>query len=239
MSTDTTADQITAEDARGAADDAAPTQGDLKALVKVLEPVLVDVAVPLGTYFVLHAGFGVGLVPSLIASSVVPTIRTVDGLFRRQDLNALATLMLVVNIAGIALSFVTGNPRMMIAKDSVISSVIAIAMLASVAARRPLMSNALKPMLTKGDTAKVSAWDRLSATSAKFQRHERVFTTVWGLALLADCVARFVGAFALPVTTMVWLGTVFLLAAIALACVVGNVATGPMEKMITEESGAA
>src|ERR1700730_18441590 len=105
MSTDTTADQITAEDARGAADDAAPTQGDLKALVKVLEPVLVDVAVPLGTYFVLHAGFGVGLVPSLIASSVVPTIRTVAGLFRRQDLNALATLMLVVNIAGIALSF--------------------------------------------------------------------------------------------------------------------------------------
>jgi hypothetical protein len=45
------------------------------------------------------------------------------------------------------------------------------------------------------------------------------------------------GPVALPVTTMVWLGTVMLLGAIGLAIIVGGLAVGPMEKMIEAETG--
>ena len=51
-------------------------------------------------------------------------------------MNPLATLMLAVNVAGIAVSFWTGDPRLMIAKDAVISSVIwGLVLLADCAAR--------------------------------------------------------------------------------------------------------
>jgi len=194
---------------------------------------------PLGTYYLLHNGFGVGLVASLALSSVVPGVRTVLSLFRDRNLNALATLMLVVNLLGIALSFATGDPRLMIAKDSVISSVIAVSILLSVAGRRPMMSAGLKPMITKGDPAKAAAWDRLTAGSAPFRRAESLFSLIWGAALLADCAARFVGAFTLPVATMIWLSTVILVAAIGAGIAFGSLASNPIEKMVAAEARAA
>jgi hypothetical protein len=60
----------------------------------------------------------------------------------------------------------------MIAKDSIVGSVIAFAILGSVALRRPLMSAGLKPFMTRGDTERIVAWDRLATTSARFRRLE-------------------------------------------------------------------
>ena len=79
---------------------------------------------------------------SLALSSVGPGGPVGGGLAGERKLNVLAMLMLAVNLAGIAVSFLTGDPRAMIAKDSLISSVIAFAILGSVIARRPLMSAA-------------------------------------------------------------------------------------------------
>ncbi len=165
-------------------------------------------------------------------------MRAIAGLAARRELNLLAVLKLVVNLAGIAISFPTGDPRAMIAKDSVISSVIAFGILTSVALRRPLMSAGLKPFITKGNAERMAAWDRLSTASARFRRLELLFSTIWGLALLAECATRLVGAYTLPVTTMVWLGTVLTLGAIGLAMVVGGAAAGPMEKMVDAETAA-
>jgi hypothetical protein len=109
-------------------------------------------------------------------------------------------------------------------------------MLGSVAVGRPLMTPGLRLFVTKGTAHREAAWDRLQAASAKFRRLERVYTVIWGLALPAECTARCVGAYALPVTTMVWLGGVMTMGAIALAVGVGGVAAGPMLQMIERET---
>ena len=205
-------------------------------LAPALRPLLIDVGIPVGSYYLLHNALGVSLWLSLALSSIGPAVRAIVGLAARQELNLLALLMLAVNLAGIAVSLLTGDPRAMIAKDSVISSVIAFGILISAALRHPLMSAGLKPFITKGKTERMAAWDRLSTASARFRRLEIIFSTIWGLALLAECAARLVGAYTLPVTTMVWLGTVFTLGAIGLAMVVGGAAAGPMEKMVDAEA---
>ena len=147
--------------------------------------------------------------------------------------------MLAVNLAGIAVSFLTGDPRAMIAKDSVVSSVIAFAILGSVMLRRPVMSACLKPYMTRGKAERIVAWDRLSMASARFRRLELAFSTIWGLALLGECAGRLVGAYTLPVTTMVWLGTVMALGSIGVAIVAGGAAAGPIQKMIDAEAAAS
>lgn len=216
---------------------AAPTT-DLRTLASSASSLIIDVAIPLGSYYALRNVFGCSLITSLGFSSVVPGLRAVYSMVRHHDFNALATLMLVVNVLGIVLSLTTGNPRVMLAKDSVVSSVIGIAILISVAAKRPMMSAALKPMMTKGDPAKTRAWDHLTEHDARFRAYESRFSLIWGSALLADCCARFIGAFTLPVATMVWLGTVILLSAIGFAIVVCGAASRPMEKMIEDEAAA-
>jgi hypothetical protein len=208
-------------------------------LASSLRPLAIDVAIPLSTYYLLRDGAGLSLWLSLALSSVIPAVRTLASVVVQRDLNLLALLILVTNLAGIGVSFATGDPRLMIAKDSVISSVIGLAILGSVVVRRPLMSAGLKPWLTRGAADRAAAWDRLAAGSARFRRLELLFSTIWGLALLADCVARLIGAFTLPVPTMVWLGTVLTLGAIGVACVVGGIAAGPMDHLIDAEIRAA
>ncbi|MFJ3308968.1 VC0807 family protein [Streptomyces sp. NPDC086549] len=207
-------------------------------------PLIVDVAVPLGSYYLFKDGFGTSTFAALAWSSVVPAVRTVWGVVKERKTNGLAGLILFVNVVSLLLSFVSGDPRLMLAKDSGISSTIAIGILVSVALGKPMMTAGMKPFLVKGDAAKEAAWERLvsgrAAASAAFLRKERVFSIVWGLVLLAECVARVVGAYTVPVDTMVWLGTVIMVGAMAIAFVVsGGLAVEPMERMLTAEVEAA
>ncbi|MFG2864444.1 VC0807 family protein [Streptomyces sioyaensis] len=205
-------------------------------LAQSLMPLVVDAGIPLAMYYVLSDGFGLSEVAALGWSSVVPALRTVWSLVRRSGVNGLALLMLVVNAVGLATSTMTGDPRLMLAKDSVTSSVIGISMIVSVFLGKPLMTAGLKPFVTKGGSAGEAAWDRLIAGSAPFRRAERRFSLIWGTVLLSECVVKAIGAYTIPVHTMVWLGTVLTVVAILLAMVLGGGSCAdPMEKMVKAE----
>lgn len=203
---------------------------------KNLAPLLLDVAVPIGSYYLLKSGFGMGTVAALGWSSVLPALRTVWGIAVERKVNAFAALILFVNVVGLSLSLVAGDPRLMLAKDSGVSSAIGIGVLVSVAMGRPMMTAGMKPWLVKGDPEREAAFERLLTGSAAFRRAERRFSVVWGVALLGECVARVVGAYTLPVDTMVWLGTVVMIGTIGVTAVVsGGLAAGPMADMIAGE----
>ncbi|MFH9676428.1 VC0807 family protein [Streptomyces sp. NPDC017405] len=207
------------------------------------KPLLIDVALPLGSYYLFKSAFGMGTVAALGWSSVVPAARTLWGLVRERRTNALAALILVVNVVSLTLSFVSGDPRLMLAKDGAVSSTVALGILVSVRLGRPMMTAGMKPFLVKGDADKEAAWQRLvtgsAAGSAAFRAKERLFSVVWGLVLLAECAARVVGAYTLPVDTMVWLGSVMLVGAMVTGFVVGGgLAVEPMERMLKAEAEA-
>ncbi|WP_262063533.1 VC0807 family protein [Streptomyces sp. STR69] len=203
---------------------------------KNLAPLLLDVAVPIGSYYLLKSGFGMGTVAALGWSSVVPAVRTVWGVVVERTVNAFAALILFVNVVGLSLSLVAGDPRLMLAKDSGVSSAIGIGVLVSVVMGRPMMTAGMKPWLVKGDPEREAAFERLLRGSAAFRRAERLFSLVWGVALLGECVARVVGAYTLPVDTMVWLGTVVMVGTMGVTAVVsGGLAAGPMAEMISDE----
>jgi len=208
-------------------------------LKQTLVPLALDIAVPLGTYYLLHTGFGVGTAAALGLSSVVPATRSIFAAVAKREANALALLMLTVNLVAIALTFVSGDARLMLAKDSAVSSTIALGILWSVRSGKPMMSAGLKPFVTKGDARRTAAWDALRAESDTFRSKENIYSLIWGGWLLAECAARLAGAFLLPVSTMAWLGTAVLIVAIAGACVTGGAAVEPLEKLIAERVEAA
>ncbi|MFI6344813.1 VC0807 family protein [Streptomyces sp. NPDC050560] len=204
-----------------------------------LKPLLLDVAVPLGAYYLLHGALGVGTVAALALSSIVPAFRSVLSIVKRRTVNGLAGLILAVNMVSLALSTVTGDPRLMLAKDSGVSGIIALGILLSVVRGRPLMTAGVRPWVVKGDVRKAAAWERLAPT-AGFRRAERIFSLVWGFALLGECVVRVIGAYSVPVDTMVWLGNVILAVAMTVAFVIsGRFGAAPMETMVQEAVDAA
>ncbi|MEU6356799.1 VC0807 family protein [Streptomyces sp. NPDC047072] len=205
-----------------------------------LVPLLLDVAVPIGSYYLLKDGLGMSTLAALGWSSVGPALRTVWGVVRERALNGLAVLILFVNVVGLLLSLVAGDPRLMLAKESGVSSVVGIGILVSVVMGRPMMTAGMKPWLVKGIAEREAAWARLAEGSVEFRRAERVFSVVWGVVLLGECVVRVVGAYTLPVDTMVWLGTVIMVVSMSLAFLVsGALAAGPMARMLLAEAAAA
>ncbi|MFD9316910.1 VC0807 family protein [Streptomyces sp. NPDC060053] len=206
-------------------------------------PLIVDVAVPLGSYYLFKGAFGMSTFAALAWSSLIPAGRTMWSAVSRRTVNGLAGLILVVNIVGLVLSLVSGDPRLMLAKDSGVSSTIGIGILVSVVLGRPMMTAAVKPFLVKGDAVREAAWARLesgaSVASADFRKRERAFSIVWGVVLLVECVVRVVGAYTVPVDTMVWLGSVVMVVAMGIGFVVGGaLGAGPMAAMVASETSA-
>ncbi|WP_236790576.1 VC0807 family protein [Amycolatopsis sp. GM8] len=202
----------------------APKTTGRNPLRQAMLPLLVDVALPVGSYYVLSKGLGLSELMSLALSSVIPAVRTVWGIVAQRRINPLALLILTANVAGLLLSLVSGDPRLMLAKESGVSSVIGLAILVSAFAGRPIMSTVLRPIFARGDAARFALWDRLSATSVEFRHAERNYSIVWGCVLLLECAARLIGVYTLSVDTMVWLGPVILIAAILLAFRIGAAA---------------
>ncbi|MFC9099268.1 VC0807 family protein [Streptomyces sp. NPDC057072] len=199
-------------------------------------PLIMDVVVPIGSYYLFKDAFGMSTLMALGLSSVVPAVRTVWGVVEVRTINAFAALILFVNVVGLLLSFVAGDPRLMLAKDSGVSSAIGIGILVSVAMGKPMMTAGMKPWLVKGAADREAAWSRLQSASPAFRRAERVFSVVWGVVLLVECVVRVVGAYTLPVDTMVWLGSVVLAVAMVIGFMVsGALAAGPMAHMLIAE----
>ncbi len=89
-------------------------------------PLIMDVAVPIGSYYLFKDAFGMSTLMALGLSSVVPAVRTVWGVVEEHTINAFAALILFVNVVGLLLSVVAGDPRLMLAKDGGVSSAIGI-----------------------------------------------------------------------------------------------------------------
>ena len=201
-----------------------------------LKPLVLDAAVPTASYYLFSKGFGLGTMAALAWSSVVPAGRTLWSVVKERRVNGLAALILTANVVGVLLSLVAGDPRLMLAKDSGITATIGIAVLVSVFMGRPLMTVALKPWVTKGNPARGAVWERLMVERGRFARMERLFSVMWGLALFGEAVLRVVGAYTLPVDTMVWLGGVIAAVTItATVLVSGRLVVDPMEKWVSKE----
>ena len=67
-------------------------------------------------------------------------------------------------------------------------------------------------------------------------RLERIFSAIWGLTLLAECVTRVICAFTLPVATMVWLSTVMTVSAIGLGVIIGAPCAHAVDTMVKREA---
>ena len=121
------------------------TQSQSKSKKKNFAPLIMDVAVPIGAYYLFKDALGTSTLMALGLSSVVPAVRTILGVVKERQVNALAGLILFVNVVSLLLSFVSGDPRLMLAKDSGVSSAIGIGILVSVALGKPMMTTGMKP----------------------------------------------------------------------------------------------
>lgn len=200
----------------------------------LLKTLAIDIAVPIGTYYALHS-LGASDFAALAASGVFPLARTLYQFAKDRTLNSLALVVLVTNVVGMLLTFVTGDARMMIAKDSLGSGITGLVILASTLTASPIMTKTMRPFLTRGSAAREAAWERLSH-NRQFNAILRRCSVIWGIGFALESSARIAGAFTLPVSTMVWLSTVLFAGSFAVIMVVSGKVAEKAGKMIAAEA---
>jgi intracellular septation protein A len=170
---------------------------------KALLPWLMDVLVPLGVYFALRRA-GAGNVLALTAGAFVPALRVLISVVSERRVERSAALVLVMFVLSIALAFVTGNARFVLARDSVFTMLVGVYLLGSLLVGRPFIYYTMRRFVVAGSEEEAKKrWERAWRNSKEFRHTLRVLTLAWGVGFVAEALVRLVLIYELPVSTMV------------------------------------
>ena len=174
-----------------------------------LTPVLLDVAGPLAVFGGLRL-LGVATVPALLAAGSVSVLTLVVTVVRERRVSANTLLVALLVAAGLVVTLMTHDPRILVVKASVVFVVIGATMLGSCLVGRPLFHGYLEPLAAaRGGAAHfTAAWE----DDARFRFLLRRMTAVWGVSWIVESLARVVIVYAFPLERV---GTALAVATVA------------------------
>jgi hypothetical protein len=168
---------------------------------------LLDVVLPLATYYVL-TGLGTGTVAALLLSGLWPLASIALTVARTRRLDGFGLFILVSIGIGALTSALFDDARFVLLKDSAITGGIGVFFLVSlVVMPRPIMFYFGRRFGTDGSPAGLSRWDGYWANPV-FRRGQRTMTVIWGLGFLAEAVVRIALGLTLPLDVMVGISAV-------------------------------
>jgi hypothetical protein len=173
---------------------------------------LIDVGLPIITYYVLRAA-GVSEWVALLAATGVAAARIVWGIVTRRELNQFASVMLLVYGLGLALALLTGDERILLLKGSLITGAIgAVFLITGIIGERPL-TLAASQSFQPGRAAEIAEEFR---TEPVARRAHRLISGVWGVGLLAEAILRIPVVYLLPIDVGYLISELMLVVAFAL-----------------------
>lgn len=186
-----------------------PEKSSASPLIALL---LWDAGLPLVAYYGLRLA-GHSEQVALLAGAGLAALRIVWVAVRHRSFDGFAALLAMVLAVGLVLSFVTGDPKFILVKESFGTAAAALVLLASCASKMPLVLVAVRAGSSKAKRAEI---DQLRAEVPQFHRAFVLMSAVWGVGLLLEAVLRVPLVYLLPVDVMTGLSVVLLLAAISL-----------------------
>src|SRR6202000_605898 len=183
-----------------------------------LLPLLLDVGVPLASYYLMRH-FGVSMVTALAVSGLVPAVRVVWSVIRERSADGLALGVLTLTVVSIPVAFITGSPKLLLAKDSLGTGALGVWLIISVLLAKPAMAHGIRAFLARTEGS-AAAWEQLSVESGAFRRCLSAATLVWAVGFIVECVARITVVVALPVGTAVGAGITTGPAVVITSCIV-------------------
>jgi hypothetical protein len=158
---------------------------------------LPNVILPFLIYQVLTSR-GVPTINALMATAVVPLATVLYEWLRDRRINALGIMTLGFVVVGLVTSLISGDPLFYLVKESFLTGVWGLIMLASLLAKRPLTFYFGRQFMSGGDPARASWYDRLWERP-QFRTLQRWIAVLWGVGLVAEALLRIVLVYLLPI----------------------------------------
>jgi len=188
---------------------AAPTLGS----ILPWRTLVLNIVAPLVTYQ-LATSHGATETQALLLAAVFPLASIAFGAVRTRALDPIGAISLVaIVLSGVATLFFS-DPRILLAKDSLVTATIGLAFLASLLAPRPLIF-ILGRRFAATDPARSQRFDDLWQ-SPRARASLRLTTLVWGAGLLAEALIRAACALLLPAQVVLAISPLLSIGTIAL-----------------------
>ncbi|MFE9825151.1 VC0807 family protein [Streptomyces sp. NPDC005791] len=152
---------------------------------------LVDLVVPLASYYVLRA-LGASVWTALLAGAALPMLRLGAGLVFRRRIPGASIFALGLTTVGTAIGLMTADSRLLMARESYLTGFVGVRVLLRA---RPLVFTETVGFMPP---AAAEDWHRSWETSETFRRAMRGMTWGFGLAFLIGAAARVVMSYTLP-----------------------------------------
>jgi hypothetical protein len=165
-----------------------------------------DVVPSVATYYGLRI-LGADPYLALLGATAVAALRLLYVLWTDHTFDRFAAFMVVIFAIGLALSFVTGDPRFLLMKDSVTTAVSGLIFGVSWLLGRPLMLTAVQRFGARSDAEarEMEDWWR---TDVVFRHMIAVMSGAWCLGLIGEAAVRVPLIYLLPIDVMAGLSTV-------------------------------
>jgi uncharacterized membrane protein len=150
---------------------------------------ILDIAGPLIAYDVLRS-HDVSQVLALILAGVLPAIGVLVDIVRSRTLDVIGCFVLGGLLLGAFLGLVTHSPRAVLLEGSIVTGAFALAALASLAARRPLMFYFAQATMGGQHSTAGQELDRRHKSVDSVRRYFRIVTLVWGVAFAIEAAVK-------------------------------------------------
>ena len=167
-----------------------PQPSTRRELVRTL---VINAAAPYAVYMLCKPHFG-GLV-ALALSAVPPAVESLWSVVRRRRLDVVGALVLGGIAASLILIALGGSERILLLRESLITSLVGVALAGSVAARRPILFYLARQMQAAGDPAEAARMDARWDAEPAFRRSMRLLSLVWGVGLVIEMTVRTIMVF--------------------------------------------
>jgi hypothetical protein len=164
-----------------------------------------DIGATLGVYYGLRLA-GVSERTALLVATVLAATRLVWVVVRRRQITWFAALMLTVFGLGLLLTFLAGDARFLLLKDSIVTAGMGTVFLLSATFGHPLTLSAAQT----SQPWRAAELDEMFNRRPDIRRRFVVSAIVWGVGLLLESVARIPLVYTLPFDTMVALSEAML-----------------------------
>jgi hypothetical protein len=161
---------------------------------EVVLNLVVNVVAPLAVFYGLRAA-GVDQWLALVLGVIPPGIRAAQTVAKRRRIDGLALFTLSILALSVAVSFLSGSPRFLLAKDGWMTGIAGIWILATLP-RTPFYFQAIRSFTTGATRERAETGWR---ESPAFRHMLRVATAIWGFGLVLDAGVRLVLAYSLPI----------------------------------------
>ncbi|RAJ70145.1 uncharacterized protein DUF3159 [Streptomyces sp. Amel2xB2] len=173
----------------------------------MLRSLIPDIGIPVAGYYVLHV-LGAGDRTALLTATALAGLRVLWGVLRERTVNLFASVILVAFAVGAVLSLVSGDARFLLLKNSFTTGAIGLVFLATVLWGRPLTLAAAESF----HPARAAAFREQYRSEPRIRRGHRLCSAVWGLGLLLESLLRIPLVYLLPVSVMVGLSELIMIA---------------------------